>query len=104
MNKTKLYTQEEMLDKVLGEKGKPLRDKYEADINSYIMGETIKKARKAKNLSQEQLGKLMGVTRSQVCRIENGRNLSFGTIARVFRAMGINASFDMGVFGKVALW
>ena len=104
MNKMKLYTQEEMLDKVLGEKGKPLRDKYESDINSYIMGETIKRARQAKNLSQEQLGKLMGVTRSQVCRIENGRNLSFGTIARVFRAMGINASFDMGVFGKVALW
>lgn len=46
----------------------------------------------------------MGVTKSQVCRIENGKNLSFGTIARVFRAMGISASFDMGGYGKVALW
>ena len=100
----KLYTHEEMLDKVLGKEGEPLRDKYEADINSYLMGETIKKARKAKKLSQEQLGELMGVTKSQVCRIENGKNLSFGTIARVFRAMGISASFDMGGYGKVALW
>ena len=100
----KIYTHEEMLDKVLGKEGEPLRDKYEADINSYLMGETIKKARKAKKLSQEQLGELMGVTKSQVCRIENGKNLSFGTIARVFRAMGISASFDMGGYGKVALW
>lgn len=72
----KLYTHEEMLDKVLGKEGEPLRDKYEADINSYLMGETIKKARKAKKLSQEQLGELMGVTKSQVSRIENGKNLS----------------------------
>ena len=92
------------VDKVLGKKGEPLRDKYENDINSYLMGETIKKARQSKKLSQEQLGKLIGVTSSQVCRIENGKNLSFGTIARVFRAMGISASFDMGGYGKVALW
>lgn len=104
MAQMKLYTHEEMLDKVLGKEGEPLRDKYEADINSYLMGETIKKARKAKKLSQEQLGELMGVTKSQVCRIESGKNLSFGTIARVFRAMGISASFDMGGYGKVALW
>lgn len=104
MAQMKLYTHEEMLNKVLGKKGEPLRDKYENDINSYLMGETIKKARQSKKLSQEQLGKLIGVTRSQVCRIENGKKLSFGTIARVFRAMGISASFDMGGYGKVALW
>lgn len=104
MGQMKLYTHEEMLDKVLGKKGEPLRDKYEADINSYLMGEAIRKARQSKNLSQEQLGKMMGVTRSQVCRIEKGKNLSFGTISRVFRAMGISASFDMGGYGKVALW
>lgn len=104
MEQMKLYTQEEMLDKVLGKKGEALRNKYEADMDSYLMGEAIKKARQSKKLSQEQLGKLIGVTRSQVCRIENGHNLSFGTIARVFRAMGISASFDMGGYGKVALW
>lgn len=67
-----------MLDKVLGKEGEPLRDKYEAEINSCLMGETIKKARKAKKLSQEQLGELMGVTKSQVSRIENGKNLCIG--------------------------
>lgn len=104
MANTKLYSHEEMLDQVLGKKGAPLRNQYEDDMNSYLMGETIKKARQSKNLTQEQLGELIGVKRSQVCRLESGKNLTFATIARVFKAMGINASFDMGGYGKVALW
>lgn len=100
----KTYTFTESLNRALGEKGTPLRDEYENEMNSFLMGESIKKARLAKELTQEQLGKLMGVKRSQVCRIEKGQNLSFKTIARAFQAMGINACFDMGKFGKVALW
>ena len=49
MEQMKLYTHEEMLDKVLGKEGEPLRDKYEADINSYLMGETIRKPEKPRN-------------------------------------------------------
>lgn len=100
----KEYTFEESLNRALGQKGDPLRDEYENEMKSFLMGDSIRKARQAKDLTQEQLGKLMGVKRSQVCRIEKGQNLSFNTIARAFKAMGINACFDMGKFGKVALW
>lgn len=104
IGKMKLYTHEEMLDRVLGEKGNPERDNYEARINSFLMGEAIKKARISKNLTQEQLGEMIGVKRAQVSRIEKGHNLTFATIARVFKAMGIAASFDMSGVGKIALW
>ena len=100
----KSYTFAESLDRALGKPGEPLRDEYEHEMKSFLMGDTIRKARQAKALTQEQLGELMGVKRSQVCRIEKGQNLSFSTIARAFRAMGINACFDMGKYGKVALW
>lgn len=100
----KTYTLEESLNRALGQKGKPLRDEYENEMKSFLIGESIRKARQAKKLTQEQLGELMGVKRAQVCRIEKGRNLSLTTIARAFKAMGINATFDMGKFGKVALW
>lgn len=100
----KSYTFTESLDRALGEKGTPLRDEFDNEMNSFLLGESIRKARQAKELTQEQLGELMGVKRSQVCRIEKGQNLSFKTIARAFKAMGINACFDMGKFGKVALW
>lgn len=100
----KAYTFEESLNRALGQKGEPLRDEYENEMKSFLIGESIRKARQAKELTQEQLGELMGVKRAQVCRIEKGRNLSLTTIARAFKAMGINATFDMGKFGKVALW
>lgn len=99
----KLYTHEEMLDRVLG-KGTPERNEYETQMNSFLMGEAIKKARQSKHLTQEQLGEMMGVKRAQVSRIEKGHNLTFSTIARAFKAMGISASFEIAGFGKVDLW
>ena len=45
MTQEKLYTHEEMLDRVLGKQGTAARNQYEADINSFLMGEAIKKAR-----------------------------------------------------------
>lgn len=98
------YTEEEALNKVLGEKGAPLRSQYESDMNAFLMGEAIKKARQSKNLTQEELGALIGVKKSQISRIENGKNITFATIAKVFKAMGISASFEMAGIEKVALW
>lgn len=96
MDKMKLYTHDEMLDRVVGEKGTARRDAMEAELQSYLIGEAIKQARKEKKLTQEQLGKLMGVQRAQVSRIENGHNLTIGTIVRAFKAMGVPAAFSFG--------
>ncbi len=104
----KLYTLEEVTDELVGPVGTPRRDKLEAEVeealHAYFMGEAIKKARRSKMLTQEQLGERMGVKRAQVCRIEKGRNLSFSTIARAFKALGVPAFFDMTGVGRVALW
>lgn len=104
MDNIKFYTLEEIEDKYIGKKGTPKRDKYDADLHSFLIGEAIKQARKSKNLTQEELGNLIGVQRSQISRIENGKNLTFSTIARVFQAMGISAKLEIGNLGKVALW
>lgn len=100
----KYYTEGEALDKLLGEKGTPLRNQYEADMNAFLIDEAIKKARQSKNLTQEELGAMIGVKKSQVSRIEKGSNITFATMAKIFRAMGISASFEMAGIGKVALW
>lgn len=62
-----------MLDTVVGTKGTPRRDKYEADVDNFLSGEAIKKVRESKNLTQEQLGELMGVQKAQISRIESGK-------------------------------
>ena len=82
MEAKKFYTLEEIEDKYIGEKGTPKRDAYEEELNSF----------------------LIGVQRAQISRIENGKNLTFSTIARVFKAMGISAKLEIGSMGKVALW
>lgn len=66
MEKMKIYSHDEMLDRVIGVKGTPRRDAMEAELQSYIIGEAIKQARKEKQLTQEQLGELMGVKRAQL--------------------------------------
>ncbi|MGN1246635.1 MAG: transcriptional regulator, partial [Muribaculaceae bacterium] len=60
----KLYSIDEILDEDLGKTGTPERDKFEAElqeeIRAYHIGEAIRNARKKKNLTQTQLGELMG--------------------------------------------
>ena len=96
MNKIKLYTHDEMLNRVVGEIGTPRRNAMEAELQSYLIGEAIKQARKEKKLTQSQLGELMGVQRAQVSRIENGHNLTIGTISRAFKALGMTVSLNFG--------
>lgn len=104
MGKIKFYTHEEMLDRVIGVQGTPERDEYDTEVHSFLIGEAIKRARQSKNLTQEELGKLVGVQRAQISRIESGKNLTFSTISKIFRAMNIRAKLEIGSLGKVALW
>ena len=107
MNLTPLST---IVDEVWGQKGTPKRNEMEKqlkeEVNSYYLGEAIRKARLAQNLTQEELGKRIGVQRSQICRLESGRsNITLSAMCRVFQALGIaTATLDLGVAGKVALW
>ena len=104
MEDLEFYTEEKALDLVLGQKGTPERDQYEENMHSFLVGEAIKQARESKNLTQEELGKLIGVQKAQISRIENGKNLTLSTLAKVFKAMGISAKLEIGNLGKVALW
>lgn len=104
---TKYTTLEELEDKYIGKVGTTHRDEYEEslqnEIHAYHIGEAIKQARLKQDLSQEELGARMGVQRAQVSKIESGRNLTLGTIARAFKALGIPAELTAGGI-KVALW
>ena len=101
----KVYTHEEMLDKVVGEKGTPARNKFERKMDDFLIGEAIKRIREANNLTQEQLGERMGVKRAQISKIESVKSSTYSTIVRAFKAMGAKtASLDLGTMGKIALW
>ena len=84
----KTYSLEELTDKYIGEKGSNERDFFEFELKTDILGGMIKKARKEKNLTQEELGKLIGVQKAQISKIENNtKDVRFSTIMRVFSAL-----------------
>ncbi|WP_251624064.1 helix-turn-helix domain-containing protein [Odoribacter lunatus] len=104
MASKKFYTQDEAKDILLGKVGTPVRDNYENDLNLFLIGEAIKRTRMEKNLTQEALGKLVGVQKAQISRIENGKNLTLSTISKIFKAMGVSAKLEIADNGyQVAL-
>lgn len=64
----------EVVDEVWGKTGTKERDMMEKllkeEVNAYYLGEAIRNARKAQNLTQEQLGERIGVQRAQISRLE----------------------------------
>ena len=110
MAKMKFTPADEMKDELWGPIGTPERDAMEAqlkeDIQSYFVGEAIKKARLKQNLTQEELGERVGVKRSQICKLESGKSsITLSTMSKVFKALGIaTATLELGIGGKVALW
>ncbi|MBP3827260.1 MAG: helix-turn-helix transcriptional regulator [Prevotella sp.] len=103
MNKKDFITLEESKDDLLGRVGSPARDSYEEDIKLYAIGAAIRETRKKQNLTQEELGRMIGVQKAQISRIENGRNLTFATVLKLFKAMNISVNLDIDQLGKVAL-
>lgn len=107
VGKMKLYSFEELLDEDYGKVGTPERDAFEQSVDdavqAYRVGEAIKKAREAQQLTQAQLGEKMGVQRSQVCRLESGKSITLASMMRAFRALGVQVSLDMQGIGRVAL-
>lgn len=103
MEKMEFYTFEEIKDKHIGKEGTSEREKYEGELQSFLVGEAIKKARKAQNMTQQELAEKLGVQRAQVSKIESGRNLTLATIVRCFNAMGLEASLSIAGVGSFAL-
>lgn len=110
MAQMKLIPADNMKDKLWGKRGTPEREametKLKEDVNAYIVGEAIRKARLAQNLTQEQLGERIGVQRAQISKLEKGTSvITLPTMSRVFQALGIaTATLDLGIAGKIALW
>lgn len=92
----KTITLEELKDKSLGKVGTPERDKYEQELRVELLAEKIKQLRKNRNLTQEQLGVLVGVQRSQISKLEsNTGNVTIGTLLKIFSALKAKVRFEI---------
>lgn len=94
--KMKMMSLDQMKDQDLGKIGTPDRDKYEFDLRMEVLGDMIKSVRKERKLTQEQLGELIGVQKSQISKLErNTKNVTIETILKVFGALKANVKFSV---------
>ncbi len=89
-------TLEELEDKHFGKLGTPEREEYELNLSMEILGEKIKHIRHQRHLTQEELGKLIGVKKAQISKIEKGKSsATIATITKIFRALKAKITFHI---------
>ncbi len=100
-NKFKTVSLDTMIDKHIGKRGNEKREKFENELRIDLLGQAIKQARQACNMTQEELGELVGVQKAQISKIENSvKNARFETIMKVFEALGAKVSFNVELNNK----
>jgi DNA-binding XRE family transcriptional regulator len=76
---------DELLDIKYGKVGTVKRDSFEEQAQYFVISEMLKEARKAANITQEQLAEKIGTKKSYISRLENGRcDIQLSTLYRIF--------------------
>lgn len=92
----KTYSLAEMKDKYIGKVGTSERDEYEYELSMDVLGKMIKTARQERKLTQEELGRLIGVQKAQISKLERSANsASIDTILKVFKALKAEINFNV---------
>src|SRR5690606_38456548 len=94
--KMKTFTLSEMKDEFIGKVGTQEREEYEYELRMEVLGRMIKAARKERHLTQEELGKLIGVRKAQISKLESSANsATIDTIIKVFKALKAEINFNV---------
>ena len=92
----KMFSLDQIKDEFIGEIGTEKRTQYEQELQLEVVGEMIRKVRIERNLTQEELGKLIGVQRAQISKLENNTtNVTMETILKVFAALKAKVNFNV---------
>lgn len=92
----KAYTLDQVQDKLIGKIGTPGRDIFEYELQMDLIGKAIKQTRQERHLTQEELGKLIGVQKAQISRLENNAsNVTMDTLIKVFTALKANIKLQV---------
>ncbi|TRZ75254.1 MAG: XRE family transcriptional regulator [Bacteroidetes bacterium] len=84
-------------DDVYGKKGSSRRDELDRDIEAFKIGLLIRQARESKNMTQEELGKIISKKRSYISRVENdGSNMNLKTLYDIVEK-GLGGKVDIAI-------
>lgn len=79
-----------MLAKKHGEAGTPQREEFDNRARAYYMGMVLQKARKEGHITQSELAKRTGTSKSYISRVENGLiDPTISSFMRIIDALGL---------------
>ena len=83
-----------MIDRHIGKVGSSRRDIFENELRMDLIGHAIREARLRRNLTQKELGELVGVQKAQISKLENSlSDARLETILKVFNALNAKIQF-----------
>lgn len=92
----KTHTLNDVTNELVGKVGTKSRDKFEYELQMEMIGNAIKQTRKERNMTQEDLGKLIGVQKAQISKLENNAgNVTIETLIKVFSALKARIKFQV---------
>lgn len=84
-NNKNIKSFDDHLDEEYGKKGSKSRDEFEAGFEAFKLGVMLQELRAKEGMTQEQLAKKCGTTKSYISRIENNASdIRLSTIMRIF--------------------
>jgi len=84
--KNKITTFNDHLDYEYGKIGVTARDAYEQEFEAFKLGVMLQELRKKQKMTQEQLAKKCGTTKTYISRIENdASDIRLSTLMRIIQ-------------------
>ena len=95
--KNNTSTLEQFKDKNYGKPGTPKRDELEAGYENFKIGAMLLDARLEKGLTQEQLAKKVGTTKSYISKIENNiKEVRISTLQKIIE-LGFGGHLELSI-------
>lgn len=86
----------ELTDQIIGPIGSPSREEFEHELQLEVLGELLKQKRKEKQLTQAELGEILGIGKSQISKLENStKDFRLGTLLRAFQALNLKVKVKL---------
>jgi ribosome-binding protein aMBF1 (putative translation factor) len=85
-----IYDVSDWMDRQFGAVGSPEREKFRIEAEAYCVGQIIRDARKEEKITQTELAKRVGSSKSYISRIEHGTvEPGAGLFLRILDALGL---------------
>jgi len=95
--KTNISTLDQFKEKNYGKPGTAKRDELEAGYENFKIGAMIHEARLEKGLTQEELAKKVGTTKSYISKIENNiKEVRLSTLQKIVE-LGLDGRLQLSI-------